>query len=110
MEGQAQQFDELPPKEQVIDRPPKRISELEFGVLSNQDMVKQSVVEVSDRNVYDLGTGPGGKRTLTAHGPLDGRLGTSSKTGQCEQCKEDLKNCNGHFGHVRLALPAYHWG
>ncbi|THY61291.1 beta and beta-prime subunits of DNA dependent RNA-polymerase [Aureobasidium pullulans] len=112
MDSQVRQFDgdELPPKEQVIDRPPKRISELEFGVLSNQDMVKQSVVEVSDRNVYDLGTGPGGKRTLTAHGPLDGRLGTSSKTGTCEQCKEDLKNCNGHFGHVRLALPAYHWG
>jgi len=35
MESQVRQFDgdELPPKEQVIDRPPKRISELEFGVL-----------------------------------------------------------------------------
>jgi DNA-directed RNA polymerase III subunit RPC1 len=35
MEGQVQHFDgdELPPKEQVIDRPPKRIAELEFGVL-----------------------------------------------------------------------------
>lgn len=64
---------------------------------------------MSDRNFYDLGTS-GGKKTITQHGPLDTRLGTSSKTGVCEQCKEDLKNCNGHFGHVRLALPAYHFG
>ncbi|GAB7350023.1 hypothetical protein MBLNU459_g0697t1 [Dothideomycetes sp. NU459] len=98
------------PKEQVLDRPPKRIRELHFGVLSNQEIVKQSVVEVSDRNVYDLGAAPGGARALTRHGPLDGRMGTSSKAGTCEQCKEDLKNCNGHFGHIRLALPAYHIG
>lgn len=77
---------------------------------SNQDIVKQSVVEVSDRTVYDFGTTPGATKTLTKHGLLDPRLGTSSKSGTCEQCHEDLKNCNGHFGHVRLALPAYHIG
>jgi DNA-directed RNA polymerase III subunit RPC1 len=36
--------------------------------------------------------------------------GTSSKTGICETCGEGLQNCNGHFGHVRLALPAFHIG
>jgi len=72
--------------------------------------VKQSVVEVSDRNVYDLGSTPGAKRSVTHNGPLDPRLGTSSKAGTCDQCGEDLKSCNGHFGHVKLALPAYHIG
>lgn len=97
-------------KEQVVDNVPKKIKELQFGVLTHQDIVKQSVVEITSRNVYDIGSTPGAKRTLTAHGPLDPRLGTSSKTGFCSQCNEDLKNCNGHFGHVRLALPAFHIG
>lgn len=36
--------------------------------------------------------------------------GISSKSGSCETCGENLQNCNGHFGHVRLALPAFHIG
>ncbi|KAJ9624864.1 DNA-directed RNA polymerase III subunit C1 (rpo31) [Taxawa tesnikishii (nom. ined.)] len=80
------------------------------GNKSAQEIAKQSVVEVSDRNVYDLGAVPGAPRTLTNHGPLDPRLGTSSKTGKCETCWQDLKECNGHFGVVKLALPAYHIG
>ena len=38
------------------------------------------------------------------------RQGTSSKSGICETCGEGLQNCNGHFGHVKLALPAFHIG
>lgn len=67
-------------------------------------------------------------RRPVAHGALDTRLvcictvsarravivdaiqGTSSKTGICETCGEGLSACNGHFGHVRLALPAFHIG
>ncbi|KAF2155004.1 beta and beta-prime subunits of DNA dependent RNA-polymerase [Myriangium duriaei CBS 260.36] len=97
-------------KEQVVDNVPKKIKELQFGVLTHQDIAKQSVVEITSRNVYDIGNTPGAKRTLTANGPLDPHLGTSSKTGFCSQCNEDLKNCNGHFGHVKLALPAFHIG
>lgn len=97
-------------KEQVEDAVPKRISELQFGVLSHQDIVRQSVVEVSDRNVYDLGSVPGAPRTLTSNGPMDPHLGTSDKSGTCKQCQLRLADCNGHFGHVKLALPAFHIG
>lgn len=41
---------------------------------------------------------------------MDGRMGTSSKSGLCHTCGEGLKECNGHFGYVRLALPAFHIG
>lgn len=96
-------------KEQVVDRVPKRITELQFGILSNQDIVNQAVIEVSDRHVYDaVANGP--NRTVTKHGPMDGRMGISSKSATCETCGEDLKSCNGHFGHVKLALPAFHIG
>ncbi|RDL37944.1 putative DNA-directed RNA polymerase III subunit RPC1 [Venustampulla echinocandica] len=98
------QLDSL--KQQVIDRPPKRFKELKFGIQSNQDIVNQAVLEVSDRIIYDVEK----NRKPVAHGALDPRLGISSKTGICETCGEGLQNCNGHFGHVRLALPAFHIG
>ncbi|KAI5291986.1 hypothetical protein KEM52_006708, partial [Ascosphaera acerosa] len=69
-------------------------------------MVSQSVVEVSDRKLFDLDH----DRTVARHGPLDGRMGISSKSGTCETCGCALQACNGHFGHVRLVLPAFHVG
>ncbi|KAF2224129.1 putative DNA-directed RNA polymerase III largest subunit [Elsinoe ampelina] len=97
-------------KEQVQDTVPKRIKELQFGVLSHQDIVRQSVVEVSDRNVYDLPTNQQSARQVTKHGVLDPHMGTSDKKGTCVQCQMSLIECNGHFGHVKLALPAFHIG
>ncbi|KAF2816470.1 DNA-directed RNA polymerase III subunit RPC1 [Mytilinidion resinicola] len=93
----------------VVDNVPKRITQLEFGILSNQDIANQSVLDVSDRNIYDLTT-QGQTRALTQHGPMDRRLGTSQKNVACETCHEPLQTCNGHFGQIRLALPAFHIG
>ncbi|KAF2198820.1 beta and beta-prime subunits of DNA dependent RNA-polymerase [Delitschia confertaspora ATCC 74209] len=93
-------------KSQVVDRVPKRIKQIQFGILSPQEIVNQAVLEVSDRNVYDLGP----SRNLTSNGPMDRRMGTSTKGTKCATCDLDLKECNGHFGHIKLALPAFHVG
>ncbi len=37
-------------------------------------------------------------------------MGISSKRGVCGTCGEGLDKCNGHFGHIKLALPAFHVG
>ena len=37
-------------------------------------------------------------------------MGISSKDGLCETCGDPLQLCNGHFGLVKLALPAFHIG
>lgn len=37
-------------------------------------------------------------------------MGISNKTAICQTCGYHLKECNGHFGHVRLVLPAFHVG
>lgn len=37
-------------------------------------------------------------------------MGVSTKTGVCETCGLSTHDCNGHFGHVRLVLPAFHIG
>ncbi|KAJ9156363.1 DNA-directed RNA polymerase subunit [Pleurostoma richardsiae] len=96
----------MPVKEQVIDQLPKRFKGLKFGIQSKQDIVTQGVVEVSERLLYNIEN----NRAPLTHGALDPRLGTSSKAGKCATCLLPLKNCPGHFGHVRLALPAFHIG
>ncbi|KAL7268353.1 DNA-directed RNA polymerase III subunit C1 (rpo31) [Rhizina undulata] len=93
-------------KEQVTHNAPKRIKEIKFGIMSPQDVVKQGVIEVATRELFELDGG----RTPVKHGALDGRMGISSKNGICDTCGEGLMNCNGHFGHVKLALPAFHIG
>ncbi|KAJ5651806.1 DNA-directed RNA polymerase III subunit RPC1 [Penicillium longicatenatum] len=93
-------------KAQVIDRTPKIIKELKFGVLTKNDIVEQAAVEVSDRKFFDLENG----RKVVSNGPLDTRMGISGKVATCATCGLNSKDCNGHFGHVRLVLPAFHVG
>lgn len=43
-------------------------------------------------------------------GPLDTRLGTSSKSEECGTCGKGVVDCPGHFGYIALALPVFHAG
>ncbi|XP_044721806.1 RNA polymerase rpb1 [Hirsutella rhossiliensis] len=97
---------DVPAKQQLVDKLPKRFKEIKFGIQSVQDVANQAVVEVSDRLLYDIEN----NRAPYRNGPLDSRLGTSSKTGRCSTCQDTLQQCNGHFGYIRLALPAFHIG
>ncbi|KAI9054156.1 hypothetical protein LZ554_001327 [Drepanopeziza brunnea f. sp. 'monogermtubi'] len=93
-------------KAQVVDNVPKKFSSLKFGIQSNTQIVNQAVLEVSNTLLYDVEK----MRKPMPNGPLDPRLGTSSKNGTCGTCGEILANCNGHFGHIKLALPVFHIG
>ncbi|KAK5661630.1 hypothetical protein OQA88_9730 [Cercophora sp. LCS_1] len=93
-------------KEQLVDKVPKRFKALKFGVPSHQAIVSQGVLEVSDNLLYDVDNG----RRTYPHGPLDPRLGISNKTDRCATCDQQLQDCMGHFGHVRLPLPVFHIG
>ncbi|RYP72490.1 hypothetical protein DL771_004130 [Monosporascus sp. 5C6A] len=95
-----------PVKRQVVDKLPKKFKQIKFGIQSNQDIVNQGVIEVSDRSMYDIERG----REPTQNGVLDKRLGISGKTAHCATCDLRLQDCTGHFGHVRLPLPAFHIG
>ncbi|KAI6760579.1 hypothetical protein HG530_009439 [Fusarium avenaceum] len=59
-----------PVKQQLVDKLPKRIRSIKFGIQSNQDIANQGVVEISDRLLYDTEN----KRAPYLHGPLDSRL------------------------------------
>ncbi|KAM9903418.1 hypothetical protein OXX79_003380 [Metschnikowia pulcherrima] len=93
-------------KEVVVDVAPKCIKGLEFSALSAQDIVAQSEVEVTTRDLYNLEKG----RAVAENGALDTRMGTSSNAVECQTCHGNLASCHGHFGHIRLALPVFHVG
>jgi DNA-directed RNA polymerase III subunit RPC1 len=94
------------PKEQFIDTTPMRIGALEFGAMSGEEIEDQSSLEIWDHNLYDLTN----TRTTSRNGPLDVRLGTTSKTDLCETCGLDQKQCNGHWGVIKLHYPCFHIG
>ncbi|KHN97586.1 RNA polymerase Rpb1 [Metarhizium album ARSEF 1941] len=94
---------DLPVKQQLVDKVPKRFKSIKFGL---QQLYFFAVVEISDRLLYDIEN----SRSPYAHGPLDTRLGTSNKLGRCATCHETLQHCNGHFGCVKLPLPAFNVG
>lgn len=93
-------------KEVVLDIAPKCIDGLDFSALSAKDIVAQSEVEIQTRDLYDLEKG----RVPKEGGALDTRMGISSNSSECATCHGNLASCNGHFGHIRLALPVFHVG
>ena len=73
---------------------------------SAQDIAKQGVVEVCKKELFDLERA----RAPEENGALDPKMGISLKTERCGTCGEPLQTCNGHFGYIKLALPALHIG
>ncbi|OLQ09979.1 DNA-directed RNA polymerase III subunit rpc1 [Symbiodinium microadriaticum] len=76
-----------------------------FSVLSSDQISRYSEVEVLNYAQYDLAN----ERPFV-YGPLDLRMGSSSKNVLCSTCGKRLNECVGHFGHVSLALPVFHAG
>jgi len=86
----------------IITQTPKIIDEIKFGVLSPQEIRKQSVVEIRMADTYDEDGMP------IPSGLMDGRLGTLEPRQRCKTCGNTAANCLGHFGHIELAVPVVH--
>lgn len=81
-----------------IDTPPT-LKGIEFSIWRSEDILKSSVVEVTE------------KRTLLKGIPIenglrDPRLGPI--TGKCVTCGKSKSVCSGHFGHIKLTEPVFH--
>lgn len=88
----------------VQDNRQKKISGISFGVFSDQQLKQLSVLELHERNIYDI-SGP--QRVPAKFGVLDNRLGPTGKGSLCGTCGEPHQKCVGHFGlfPFSLALP-----
>ncbi|MFQ6095096.1 MAG: DNA-directed RNA polymerase subunit A' [Candidatus Bathyarchaeia archaeon] len=80
----------------------KLIDEIQFGVLSPQEIRKQSMVEIQTADTYDE------DGATIPSGLMDGRLGTLEPRQRCRTCGNTASGCPGHFGHVELAKPIIH--
>ncbi|PWN51206.1 putative RPO31-DNA-directed RNA polymerase III, 160 kd subunit [Violaceomyces palustris] len=94
-------------KELVSQDAPKKIKHIQFGVLSKQDIVNMSEIEVTAHNLYTVGQA---ERKPVVNGALDRRLGISDKNTLCETCHLKMADCVGHFGYIKLVLPVFHVG
>ncbi|KAJ3291090.1 hypothetical protein HK104_006337 [Borealophlyctis nickersoniae] len=94
-------------KKPVVDIAPKRIKQIDFGIFSCQDAKKLSVLELHERDLYDVAQP---NRPPAKFGVLDRRLGIADKVSKCETCGETLQDCVGHYGVIRLVLPVFHIG
>ncbi|KAI8805242.1 hypothetical protein BJ742DRAFT_821492 [Cladochytrium replicatum] len=94
-------------KKPVVDAAPKRVKEIQFGVFSAQEARKLAVFELYERNLYDISRP---NRPPARGGVLDRRLGTPDKISLCETCNQNIADCVGHYGVIRLVLPVFHIG
>jgi len=84
---------------------PKRVEEIQFGLMSGLDMMQVSELHVRSKQLYVIET-----REPVSEGLLDPKLGVSDKSSLCGTCGKSLKSCVGHFGHIDLGLPVFHIG
>lgn len=87
------------------DSAPKKISHLQFGLLSAVEIQRMAEFQVTSRELFTLPS-----RSPAPGGCLDPRLGVSDKVSTCQTCKRKLDDCAGHFGYIKLALPVFHIG
>ena len=84
----------------------RTISQVCFGMQSPQEIQQCANMQVVAKNLYNQDS----KRTPVPHGALDRRMGTSSKSQNCQTCGDDLADCIGHYGYIDLELPVFHVG
>lgn len=82
------------------DAPFKEVSGIQFSIMSSEEILRNSVVEITTTDMFDKGA-------PKPNGFYDLRMGSIDKRYKCQTCNQDLINCQGHFGHISLAVPMY---
>lgn len=82
----------------------KQIDEIDFGLMSPEDIRKMSVVRIETPDTYDEDGYP------IENGLMDPRLGVIDPSLKCRTCGFRGGECQGHFGSINLARPVIHVG
>ncbi|KAH7080032.1 DNA-directed RNA polymerase II subunit RPB1 [Paraphoma chrysanthemicola] len=83
----------------------RTIKEIQFGLLSPEEIKAMSVVHIIYPETMDEQ-----HQKPREQGLNDPKLGTIDRMYSCATCKEDIQTCPGHFGHIELATPVFHVG
>jgi len=85
--------------------PIRKVKEVQFGILSPEEIKAYSVAKIEHPEVMDETT-----HKPKIGGLMDPRLGTIDRNFKCQTCGEGMAECPGHFGHIELARPVFHPG
>ncbi|ETW87772.1 hypothetical protein HETIRDRAFT_424453 [Heterobasidion irregulare TC 32-1] len=85
--------------------PIRKVKEVQFGILSPEEIKAYSVAKIEHPEVMDEAT-----HKPKMGGLMDPRLGTIDRNFKCQTCGEGMSECPGHFGHIELARPVFHPG
>lgn len=77
-----------------------RINKIQFSILSPQEIINLSEVEVTKPLTYENGH-------AVPNGLNDLRMGTIEYGEKCKSCELDQARCPGHFGHISLETPVF---
>ena len=67
-------------------------------------------VENNDRFLSDFHTGMSSGYDLVKKVQTILDLGTIDRNFKCNTCEENMAECPGHFGVIKLATPVFHYG
>ncbi|KAH9891211.1 beta and beta-prime subunits of DNA dependent RNA-polymerase [Cubamyces lactineus] len=85
--------------------PIRKVREVQFGILSPEEIKAYSVAKIEHPEVMDETT-----HKPKLGGLMDPRMGTIDRNFKCQTCGEGMSECPGHFGHIELARPVFHPG
>ncbi|KAI6107391.1 DNA-directed RNA polymerase II, subunit 1 [Pisolithus croceorrhizus] len=85
--------------------PVRKVKEVQFGILSPEEIKAYSVAKIEHPEVMDETT-----HKPKLGGLMDPRMGTIDRNFKCQTCGEGMSECPGHFGHIELARPVFHPG
>ncbi|CCM03707.1 uncharacterized protein FIBRA_05853 [Fibroporia radiculosa] len=85
--------------------PVRKVKEVQFGILSPEEIKAYSVAKIEYPEVMDEAT-----HKPKSGGLMDPRMGTIDRNFKCQTCGEGMSECPGHFGHIELARPVFHPG
>ena len=90
---------------QYSSAPLRAIQEIQFGLLSPEEIKNMSVAQIEYPETMDE------QNQRPRHmGLADPRLGSIDRAVKCATCDENMSECVGHFGHIELAVPVFHVG
>ena len=72
------------------------IKNIQFGILSDEDINRLSVCEVNNTRLCGMGS------------IYDARMGVLDHKLLCSSCGKNNKECPGHFGHISLSIKILH--
>jgi len=80
----------------------KNINGVQFSIMSPEEIINRSVVEITKHDTYE-------KNIPVIKGLFDPRMGVTDTGKTCKTCGQKNIDCPGHFGHIVLSKPVYHY-